>query len=194
MENPNDENILQDADYSQKTDFSKGEVVRLQVNKCNEVRSKEMRESYFNYDKFGNRVYIPDARREFISAVKALKNLLAPEIQRSEKFQAREKEIKAEELKIFNKWAIFPMDVSDRKIVVLAKEKRFIPELDQAFPQLCLRKEHGMTISSTTYVHGVYNNNFHCYWNEIVDVYDNLFAELNILVDENDYFKKGSGF
>ena len=66
-----DGNSLDNAEYSSKSDFSKAEVVKIQVNKCNEIRSKEMREGYFNYDRFGNKIYIPDRSEEHTSELQS---------------------------------------------------------------------------------------------------------------------------
>ena len=183
------EEVMQDAEYSPKSDFSKGEVVRNQVAKCCEIRSKEMKEGYFNYDKMGNRIYVPDTRREFISAVKALRALLSPEILRSGKFKKKEIEFKREEEKIFKEWAVYPENKS------INNGKPFIPEIGASLPQETITNSgFGLSNYYITFVKGKYDSNVHGYWSSLIEIYDKLFYELNNLVDENQYFKKGRGF
>ena len=177
------EDVLEEAEYGSKSDFSKGEVVRIQVKKCTDIRSKEMKNSYFNYDKFGNKVYIPDSRREWVSAVKALKIILSPEIERSTDCKKKLKQLEILEKGLFEKWAIKENGI------------KFIPELDQTV-ELNFRQHRGYMQADNvgkTLVHGIYNENFHGYWNEMVEIYDMLFGELNILIDINSYFKKSGG-
>jgi len=45
-DNNYNENLDNPGDYNSKSDFSKAEIVRQQVSRVNEVRSKEMREGY----------------------------------------------------------------------------------------------------------------------------------------------------
>ncbi|GAH07028.1 unnamed protein product, partial [marine sediment metagenome] len=51
--NEDDEDIIESAEYSSKSDLSKAEKVAKQIEKCNDNRSKEMKEGYNNYDKLG---------------------------------------------------------------------------------------------------------------------------------------------
>ena len=92
------ENFNEDGDYSNKSELSKAEVVRKQVDICNAMRSKEMREGYNNYDKFGNKVHIPDSRQEFVNSVTALRIVLKPEILRNKSY-FNEKSFKEKEKK-----------------------------------------------------------------------------------------------
>jgi len=194
IEEDKEENILQDAEYSQKTDYSKGQLVWLQTKKCCDIRSKEMRDAHMNYDKFGNKVLIPDARREYISAVDALMGLLRPEILRSPDFLKKEKEIKQKEKDLIKVFGVLPTIVIGNKITYIKGEEQFIPELNESFPVTVPVISGGLKKIGIEYVSGIYNTNFHCYWNRVVKIYDELFAEINVLADQNQYFKKGSSF
>lgn len=186
---------LPDAEYSNKSDFSKAEVVKAQVHKCNEIRSKEMRPGYFNYDSKGNRIYVPDARREWVSAVRALAQLLSPEIKRSTKCQKEQAKLIEGELKAFDNWAIYPSVVRKNHVYFDEKGKKFIPELDYVAPVTQRTSKGGSsTMLSICYVPGYFNNQFHGYWNELVLLYDEWYGQLNILIDENNYFKQGVSF
>ncbi len=79
-----------EAEYSSKSDFSKAEVVKQQVMRCDECRSKEMKAGYFNYTSDGKKIYVPDSRKEWISAVKALRRLMEPECRKNKDFKDAE--------------------------------------------------------------------------------------------------------
>lgn len=175
-----EEDILESAEYSSKSDLSKAEKVSNQIERCSENRSKEMREGYFNYDKLGNKVTIPDSRKEWVSSVTALKLLLAPEIERSKAF--KEEEFIGKELKLILKWGI------DIKGTI-----KVIPLLDEHFPiDFKVIKKDGSSTGQikTDMIKGRYNSNFHRYWDDMVKLYDELYAQLNVLVDQCNYFKQ----
>lgn len=185
-----------DSEYSSKSDFSKAEVVKIQVSRCNEIRSKEMKAGYFNYTEDGKKMYNPDTRKEWISSVKALRRLLEPETRKSEKFITSEKRLKQEEKDCFNKYAYTPI----RKIWVgeedgesVARWKKikgaeaYIPEKDAVLPTNDPKAPSSTGIKEKA---GIWNGRVNLYWDGLVKVYDNLFAELNVLIDRNNYFKQ----
>ena len=170
---------LESAEYSSKSDLSKAEKVANQISTCSENRSKEMREGYFNYDKLGNKVTIPDSRKEWVSSVIALRLLLTPEIQRG---------------KI--KFGIY--DEKEKKLVKhygieITPGKKVIPLLDERFPiEFKVMKKDGSSTGKIKIemVKGKFNSNFHRYWDDMVKLYDKIYAELNVLVDQCNYFKQ----
>jgi len=194
IEDDEDENLDLPSEYSPKSDFSKAEVVKSQVTKCCDIRSKEMKEGYFNHDKLGNKVYIPDSRKEFISGIKALRNLLSPEINRDKKFQEEEKKLKEKEKKSFDTWGIYPKVVNGLNITEDKTKPKYIPNVDQHSPVQYFISKNGQQIPKIDSVIGMFNQNFHNYWNEMVEIYDELFAELNNLIDKINYFKKQTTF
>ena len=173
------EDILESAEYSSKSDLSKAEKVANQIERCSENRSKEMREGYFNYDKLGNKVTIPDSRKEWVSSVTALKLLLAPEIERG-KF--KDEDYIKKEKELVKKWG-----VEIRKGIIV------IPLLDEDFPtEFKVMKKDGSSTGQmrTNMIKGKFNSNFHRYWNDMVKLYDEIYAALNVLVDQCNYFKQ----
>ena len=178
-ENDEDENILENAEYSSKSDLSKAEKVSNQIERCCENRSKEMKEGYFNFDKLGNKITIPDSRKEWVSSVTALKLLLAPEISRGkfneEDFNKREKEL-------IKKWG-----------VQISNGDKSIPLLDEVFPEDFKEiNKQGISTGKTKTkgIKGKHNPNFHRYWDDRVNLYDEMYAQLNVLVDQCNYFKQ----
>lgn len=178
------ENFNEDGDYSSKSEFSKAEVVRKQVDVCNEMRSKEMKEGYNNYDKFGNKIHIPDSRQEFVNSVIALRINLKPEILR-EKGIFDEKSFKEREKKLVETWGID-----------YGTGKKRIPLLDEPFflqKKVVKEKIYSGQIAAKE-IKGMYNINFHNYWNDMVCLYDEIYEQLHILIDKNDYFKEQISF
>ena len=172
------EDIIESAEYSSKSDLSKAEKVAKQIEKCNENRSKEMKEGYNNYDKIGNKIQVPDSRKEWISSVTALKLLLRPEI-------------------IEKKFKQSKFDDDEKALIILwgvsvNGEKR-IPLLDEKFPEdykSVNKSGYSTGAKQTKEVKGKYNSNFHRYWDDMVKLYDELYAQLNVLIHECNYFKQ----
>jgi len=174
-----DENFNEDGTYSSKSEFSKAEVVKAQVTLCCVNRSKEMREGYNNYDKNGNKIHIPDSRQEFVNSVIALRTLLKPEILRHKK-TFDEKSFTDKQKELIIKWGIGE------------GEKKRIPLLDEPFllqKKVVKEKVYSGQIQSKE-IRGMYNANFHNYWEDMVFLYDEIFDALNILIDKCDYFKE----
>ena len=77
-------------EYSSKSDFSKGAIVQESLKKCIVLRSDEMKPGYYNYiitENSRQEVWVSDTRDKFISSVVALRNLLAPEIDRKDAYK-----------------------------------------------------------------------------------------------------------
>ena len=184
---------------SGKVEFSKPLLVMESLRICIKNRSKEMRAGYTTekLDKFGNvyREVIPDARKEWISSVIALRNLLSPESKKDKTFLDVEKEINTQKNNLFNEYGyvpysskivINPNDQFRNKETVFfidPKTKKFMPEPGSSVEVLyrngILKKEKG-----------AWDSNVDLYIQGIVILYDDLFAELNDLIERLGYFKK----
>jgi len=189
-----DENLLEDADYSKKSDFNKASVVQSAVEKVKETRAKEMKAGYFNViyrpDGSVKRLYIDDTRKAYMGAVEYLKNVLSHEIATEKTRMA--KSIATFELKkkdLFNKYAIQVHEVQGNKVMML--EERYIPNIDEYIPvQIVMNTIGGSSKVSLDNVKGKYNWKVNRYWDEMLEVYDYLFSELNILIALKEYFKQ----
>lgn len=200
------EELLEDADYSRKSDFSKALIVKEQVQRCLTARSKEMKSGYYNYKINKDQVaqiYVPDSRREFVSAVKALRCALEPETRKKDnsKYKKVEEELVKAEEDIFKKYAYYPKNKREvlinnppyKKVVwVPIKDATpYIPEIDTSLPT----DDPKHPLSTRTILQkGLWNNNVFAYWEELIEIYDELFAELNVLIHLENYFKQGVGF
>ena len=189
---------LDEAEYSKKSEYSKPAVIQTQVMKCNDLRSKEMVEGHTirTFDKSGNYkvIDIPDTRQPFIGGVIALRTNLTPEILREDKTKKKIEEIDKESKLLFEKYKY--------KELILVFEER-MPKLvyssNEYIPKKGAILVNNINRSSgkpprENKVEGLWDNKISAYWDEMVLLYDKFFAELNVLIDINEYFKEVSGW
>lgn len=184
------EDLFEGAEYSSKSEFNKPKLVEEAVRNCIEARSKEMKSGYNNYklDKEGNpiaKVWIPDTRKVFDSHVTALRNLLSPEIEKDSTFKEKDKEIVEKKKELFERYCYKKREFTnkDNKPGWTLTGEKEIPEKDA-------RTIHQDVIKNTAeMVEGTWNSKVFTYWNLITNINDELFSELNKLVDRLNYFK-----
>ena len=180
-EEEENENFVDGGEYSSKSEFSKAEVVRNQVERCNDKGSREMKAGYFNHDKYGNKIHVPDSRKEYVRAIETLLRILMPEIKRfPESFDKKYYEDKEKEL--VEKWGI-----------INSKGEKEIPLLDEVFEER--RKtvnDRGISsgLQKNFFIQGKYNDIFHKFWDDKVKLYDEVYEKLHELIDKCDYFKQ----
>jgi len=189
---------LDEAEYSKKSEYSKPAVIQTQVMRCNELRSKEMVEGHTirTFDKAGNYkvIDIPDTRQPFIGGVIALKTNLTPEILRELKITESLSKINKEIENLFNKYKHkeLVLKFEDRKPILVYSGNEYIPKKGAILVNN-IKRSSGKPPSENM-VEGLWDNKISAYWDEMVLLYDKLFAELNVLIDINDYFKPVSGW
>jgi len=191
---------LDEAEYSKKSEYSKPLVIQTQVMRCNELRSKEMIEGHTirTFDKSGNYkiIDVPDTRQPFIGGVIALRTNLAPEIIREEEETSRinieniDKKIKTLFEKYKHKEVV--LEYKDKKPKLVYSGSEYIPKKGAVLVKN-INKSAGKPPSENK-IEGLWDNKISAYWDKMVLLYDKLFAELNILIDINDYFKPVSGW
>ena len=207
-----DEIIAEGAEYSPKSEFNKPKIVDDAVRKCIEARGKEMKEGFWNVliSKNGDpiRTWIADTRLVYIGTVISLKLILTPEIIRSrnkykdnklvktgvkEKIDEFEKEIE----RVFEKYCY-----RERKRVNISKVNEepnfkwllvkdgnsYIPQIDEDILTEDFVKKKTLPIK------GAWNSKVNSYWWDMIKIYDKIFAELNCLVNDLNYFKQGISF
>lgn len=175
------ENFVDGGEYSSKSEFSKAEVVKNQVERCNDKGSREMRAGYYNRDKLGNSIYIPDSRKEYVRAIMILQRTLNPEIERfPEVFN--KKSFAKKEKELVEKWGIKN-----------SRGETEIPLLDEEIMEerkMANSKGIDTGRKESKFLIGKYNNFFHKYWDERVILYDEIYEVLHTLIDKCDYFKQ----
>ena len=190
------EELLTDSEYSRKSEFNKAVITQTQISKCLELRSKDMKPGYTNWviDKSGSAKpqIIGDSRKEFISSVEALKNLLYPEIQLKAKDLLDN--YSKEKKNIFNKYA-YKERVGKRyeegKPVWIYSKRLYMPHKGQ--PLIDHDSNNPMSLKTTMNAN-LWDANIDAYYDELVILADELFAELNELIHTLDYFKGGMSF
>jgi len=194
--NTEDSNITPGYGGYGKSGFDKASQVDEAVRDCRNKRAKEMVSGYetTKVDKFGNvlKVVVPDARKEYISSVKALKCILAPEIrnEKSQGYAEAEEEIEKLKEKSFNKYAYQPYIAyknpeGTKRLAIDTKEPKTMPSIGSSVilpvsptSSMVERVEGGWDARSSQYV------------DELIEIYDKLFEELNCLIERTGYFKK----
>ena len=197
-----DKNIIDEEDdneqeYSPKSDFSKALIIADAISDTRKARGTEMIEGYFNFkfDKNGNavKVWIPDARKIFCANVDATIQLLSPEIIKDSRMNKVVEEFEKQRDTLFKTYCY----KEKRKIELPNGEygweltgSKWIPKIDEEIP---IEDKQSLR---TTYEKGLYNNIIDRYWDEMLKLYDKVFAEINLLVGSSNvnYFKKGSRY
>ena len=196
-----DQQIMDDIgqSYNPKSEFSKPAVVQRCLENCYNVRSKELKQGYFNttIDKRNgseNKVWISDSRKVFISAVDGMKSILYPECLRDENMKTYLKTFEENKQKIFDRFCyeeqIAKLD-NDGMLKLYSTGVKFIPETDRQI--LKLIKIAGVGIR-TVFIKGFWNPRVELYWDTLIPLYDELFSQLNLLCDRNNYFVKQMRF
>ena len=192
-----DDDYLEVPEYSPKSDFSKAQIISQAIMKVIEARGKEMKPGYFNtfLTKEGDAIktWIPDSRKEFIGTCEALLSLLSPEIKREAKMKDLIKKFEKDKQNLFDLYSCRKLNFNDNGELI-PKGEKFIPALDEEFI-LQERYRTGYQVKvRPILVKGMYNDQVNLYWEKLVKLYDELFSNLNILIDQLNYFKPTSGY
>ncbi len=195
--------------FGKEKGYDKASLVAQAVHNCLIKRSVEMRQGYKTHvlDKFGNALVkiIPDTRKEFIGSVIGLTGLLKYEIQKEIKekykeFEERKKEIKEKYIyheRVFGIKedkegnALFNNDGSfliEEKII--PNGRKWIPEKTDLLPFAYTFGEKdsvGQLKNKSLIVkkrEGIWDYEINQYWEEILELCDEWFGELNILISD----------
>jgi len=186
------EEILEDSEYSRKSEFSKATIIQSQISKCLELRSKDMKPGYITYIQ-GKPTVIPDSRKEYVGAVECLKNTLAPEI--DNKMPDLEEIWSSTKKEIFDKFAYkerigkkFVKTPAGEKVVWIYSDRIFIPQKGSII--MCHNDKP--LSGGISYNPNGWDTNIDAYWDCLVEIADELYADLNRLIHKLDYFKGGT--
>ena len=183
------------AEYSPKSEFSKPAIVQSAVQKCLDARGVELKEGFFNYktDNSGNTIktWIPDSRKVYCSTVTALAFLLSPELRKSKTYKPKIQAVETKEEVVFEKYAYTEMkeELDGKRIKLVQTNRKYIPEFDS---QVIVRDVNKNNVGIKT--KGAWNHLVSAYWNEMVELSDEVFAILNELIDDLNYFKQRISF
>lgn len=196
-EEDKDNDLIEDggAEYSPKSEFSKPSLVFQAMQKCIQLRSEEMKPGYFNFkfDKEGHaiKIWVPDARQKYIGSVEALRVILNPECNRSKDYKNSEQQIADKLSKLFNKYCYKEIkpQFSNSSIKWIETGHKYIPLIDSS-----IKRPHPRNDNKVMYITGFWNNQTNQYLDECIEIYDELLAILNDLIDKLNYFKQGVSF
>lgn len=187
-----DENFIEGSEYSSKSEFSKPSKVAEALSRCLELRAKPMEPGFENTAQSNDgsitKTKIPDARQAYISSVIALKNLLYPECLRDTEYKKFEDSNNKKINDLFNLYAYEEYEIisiKEGRAVLKKNGKKFIPEID-AILSTDVYDSSKRTLIRTK---GYWNSNVNAYWDACVGLYDNIFSELNLVIDRLNYFK-----
>lgn len=189
------------ADYNPKSEYSKPVITFQASQRCIEARGKELNPGFFNIiltkDGMPVRTWIPDERKIYCNSVKAFMNLLIPEILGNtdkfvdvEKFRTKEKEL-------FEKYSCPIYDISSAEGTsynVKDTGERFIPRLDEETTYVV---ESNITKGITKSIirkKGLWNGKVNKYWDNMVEIHDDLFFNLMKIIHKLNYFKQGTNY
>ncbi len=185
----------EEAEYSSKSDFSKAKIVYEAMTKCIEARGKEMKSGYYN-NKMNNdgtitKMWVEDSRQIFIGTVEVLRGLLSPEIKNEEnyknaikKYYDKKKEIKKEYI-----YKERMPENKDGRILFKETGRKFIPEIGSKVIVRDLKNPQ-----SAQQIVGGWDNYINAYWDNLVILYDFIFALLNDLINNLNYFKQMTAY
>lgn len=192
-----DENFIEGAEYSPKSEFSKAGKVSEAVSRCLELRAKPMTEGYENTSQSSDgtirREKIPDSRQAFISSVIALRCLLEPETRRDEKFKSFEEKMVKKLIKIKDKYSYEEHEFKgweNGKPIIKKTGRKFMPSIDS----FLVTNVFDTKKSSLAYQKGYWNPYINAYWDKVLELYDRMFAQLNMVIDRLNYFKTKLSF
>jgi len=178
-----------DSTYNPKSEYKKPVLVMEAVKACREARAKEMNKGFWNnkLDRNGNaiKIWVEDERKIFINSVIALECLLAPEIKKKElEFYRLEREkIQKKIDELFDKYSYSFYEFDPKKQGFMKTNNRIIPQIDE---EVLVVNPHSP--SGLTNVKGGWNNKVHAYYDSLIPLYDEIFKNINILINNlNDF-------
>ncbi|HEA46776.1 MAG TPA: hypothetical protein ENH99_03260 [Candidatus Pacearchaeota archaeon] len=184
-----------EAEYSSKSDFSKAKIVYEAMQKCIAARGKEMKAGYYNI-KLSNdgsplKMWVEDSRQVFIGTVESLRGLLSPEIKNEEEYKKSITTYYEAKKTIKAQYVYKEKLPENEKGRVLLKEsgRNFIPEIGTTVILPDLKNP-----SLGQNIPGGWDNNINAYWDEMVVLYDYIFAVLNDLINQLNYFKQAVAY
>jgi hypothetical protein len=204
-----------------KAGFNKPELIASAVNNCFIKRAAEMRTGYKTHvtDKFGNIFVkiIPDTRKEFIGAVIGLTSLLKFELLSKPKYKSKYLNFNKRSNEIKEKYIYherrFEQQRDDKgnelidndgnfviKTFLIKDGRRWIPEQTDLLPSpvtIKLVNNKGHIIQRKLEIknfQGVWEYEINSYWNEIQELCDEWFGDLNQLISDGlkNYSKGGT--
>lgn len=179
------------AEYSSKSDFSKAKIIYEAMQKCIEARGKEMKSGYYN-NKISNdgsitKIWIEDTRQVFVGTIESLRGLLSPEIKNDPKYKKVIKKYYDRKNKIREHFIYTERlpELENGRITLKESKRKFMPEIGSI---VIIKDIRNPSIGQQ--IRGGWDNQVNAYWDELIVLYDYIFAVLNDLINHMNYFKQ----
>ena len=184
--------------FSVKGGFDKPTLIHECIGKIFLKRAEEMRAGYTTsiMDKQGNILpkIILDTRKQFIGSVEALTSILSFEIESNQDAKKSYEKYVEGKKKLFDKFCYheraFEINGSTYKIVIAKDSDEWMPEINEYFEipkEVTLTNFDGTPYSAFemgNYVGGTWDSKVNRYWNGILILCDEWFANINKLISE----------
>lgn len=189
--------VEETPEYSPKSEYNKASIISECVRKCNELRAKPMTPGHINTTQSSDGTLkqeeIADSRQAYISAVISLLGNLRPEIKRDKTFSDFYEEIKDDIIALEEKYQYEDIALRlDMKtgFKIVKTGRKFMPEIDATLKSDMINTSK----KSLEVVKGYWNSYVNAYWDNLVEIYDEIFAETQCLIDRMNYFKPEISF
>ena len=199
MPDNDDDYVTELPEFSSKSEFSKARVVENFIQKICEFRSRDMIPGFWNvkFDKDNNphRVYVEDPRKVFCSSVIALGSLMSPEVYSNDQATKAIDIFEARQKKLRDKY-VYP----ERERYVLEDGSggwrltgnKFFPKIGQRLP--IEDPKHPNSGYKWEFIPGLWDDKVNAYWDDMVELCDGFFSEINMLIGSLNYFKTKASF
>lgn len=182
--------------FSSKTGLSKEELIMEAWRDVRNKRAQEMKRGYFNtkFDKYGNaqRIWIPDAREQYINSVLAFDLLLTADW--DEDYIEKRKTILSEMGTAFKKWGWKLFDFKKVKIEDTYNGFKYLKKYNG---KIVMPEQDSKVYDINSEGKSIYidwNPNLHNYSQELVLIYDKLTGEITKLLQRLKYFKTSARY
>lgn len=194
-----DDIVSEVAEYSPKSEFSKPKLAYEASSKCIESRGKEMISGFWNMksskDGTPYKTWIEDSRKVYIGCVEALNNIMFPERQRNSLMKEFEEYFVEEKKKLFKKYCYTEKkrQIENGRIIWKETGKKMLPPIGAVVVMRNMDNEY-LKKNVAEEVKGGWDNYINAYHDELLLLYDEMFAHLNNLIDSLNYFKQEISF
>lgn len=194
-DSPNEDIIDEDlnVDYNIKGDYKHPILVMDGVKDAREKRAKEMNKGYYNFkfDKEGNavKVWIPDERKEFIGAVRALQIIMSAELENDPKYKDFIEVIEKDISELYDKFSYESYTFDNVSNGWKKTGVKYMPQQDEDV-LICNPSNPRFLVDAK----GGWNGKMNAYYDKLVFIYDKIFSELCKVICRKNYYDEEAKF
>jgi len=200
MEQSNDDEVIiaDEGDYTNKSGFDKATMCSEKFRECLKSRSCEMKEGFatlWQNPKSGKveKIDLPDPRQVYFGNIESLRILLTPEILRNENAKKKYDAYKTDRKSIMDKY-LYEELFLDSDGTLKKTGRKFIPQNGKEVvvgSTMVIQTDKSKKIIPRI---ATWDHYVSLMKDELVQVHDDMFETLSILIDELNYFKTGEQY